>query len=474
MLFTMLATMAIVTQDQAALRAGPRESAAQQAVLWQGDSLEVRGRKLDYLQVWDHRRERGGFVRASQVRTTDLQPAEAPELLSVLRFVRDTPGAEALGVAYAAAYLQAVPPAQLGPEVFDAIGTMADRLARRAAMKPGQATSTTIAAHLEVVKFYGVAIGGTERDGQLQPCYDGEAFRRVLALPSTAEQRARAALGLTRHDCVDTSLSPAQRLPLDQWRAQVLDQLSAEQFAALPEQVRNQLRLRRAGVWASLAYQHARRHEPAATTAAQRALTELAAVNKAELSDDDRGAYQEAAMRVSASRWAAEPDAALTTAGLAIRTEPGQPGETCVQLVDSRQPQGKPLAGRCTYGLVWAASARANAAGNALALAVQPLDTWRELWVFRRSGKEWVIDALPPAANGPEIGYLEFAGWVPGTDRLLVARESKVEGRTRRSFEVLKLDTGGQAEKSAAAPDQIAAFARWQDPAWKRQTVSLR
>ena len=34
-----LATMAIVTQDQAALRAGPRDSAAQQAVLWQGDAL---------------------------------------------------------------------------------------------------------------------------------------------------------------------------------------------------------------------------------------------------------------------------------------------------------------------------------------------------------------------------------------------------------------------------------------------------
>ncbi|WP_395702530.1 hypothetical protein [Aquabacterium sp.] len=475
MLFTMLATMAIVTQDQAALRAGARESAAQQAVLWRGDALEVRGRRLDYLQVWDHRRERGGFVRASQVRVTELQPAEAPELLSVLRFVRDTPGAEALGVAYAAAYLQAVPPAQLGPEVFDAIGTLADRLARRAAMKPGQSSSATIAAHLEVVKFYGVAIGGTERDGQLQPCYDGEAFRRVLALPSSAEQRARAALGLTRHDCVDTSLSPVQRLPLDQWRAQVLDQLSAEQFASLPEQTRNQLRLRRAGVWASLAYQQTRRHEPAAAAAAaQRALGELAAVNKTELSDDDRAAYQEAAMRVSASRWAAEAEPTPAAAGLAIRTEAGQPGETCVQLVDARQPQARPLASRCTYGLVWAASARANPAGNALALAVQPLDTWRELWVFRRQGKDWVVDALPPAANGPELGYLEFAGWVPGSDRLLVARESKVEGRVKRSFEVLKPDTGGQAEKSAAAPDQIAAFARWQDPAWKRQTVSLR
>ena len=34
-----LATVAIVTQDQAALRAAPRDSAAQLAVLWQGDAL---------------------------------------------------------------------------------------------------------------------------------------------------------------------------------------------------------------------------------------------------------------------------------------------------------------------------------------------------------------------------------------------------------------------------------------------------
>ncbi|HEY9068450.1 MAG TPA: hypothetical protein VIO33_25925, partial [Burkholderiaceae bacterium] len=32
--------LAIVTQDQVALRAAPRDAAAQQAVLWQGDVLE--------------------------------------------------------------------------------------------------------------------------------------------------------------------------------------------------------------------------------------------------------------------------------------------------------------------------------------------------------------------------------------------------------------------------------------------------
>ena len=45
---------AIVTQDNTALRAAPRDSAATQAVLWQGDALEVRGQRADYLQVYDH------------------------------------------------------------------------------------------------------------------------------------------------------------------------------------------------------------------------------------------------------------------------------------------------------------------------------------------------------------------------------------------------------------------------------------
>mgnify|MGYP000437995935 FL=1 len=90
---------AIVVQDQASLRAAPRDGAQQQASLWQGEVLEVRGERLDYLQVWDHKRERGGFIRASDVRRVALTEAEGPALLAVMRFVQDTPGAEALGIA---------------------------------------------------------------------------------------------------------------------------------------------------------------------------------------------------------------------------------------------------------------------------------------------------------------------------------------------------------------------------------------
>src|SRR5439155_27114852 len=130
---------AIVTQDQAALRAAPRDAAAQQAVLWQGDALEVRGERLGYLQVYDHRRERAGYVLAAQLRRVSPAPEDAPALLAVLRFVRDTPGAEALGIAYAAAYLKAAPAGTITAEPFDALASMAERLAGRASVRQADA-----------------------------------------------------------------------------------------------------------------------------------------------------------------------------------------------------------------------------------------------------------------------------------------------------------------------------------------------
>ena len=120
-----LTVMALVTQDQTTLRAAPRDSAAQQAVLWQGDSLEIRGEKGDFLQVYDHRHERAGYVRASQVRRQSIKTEDAAELLSVVRLLRDTPGSEALGIGYVAAFLSAAPATSIDSEIFDALGSMA-------------------------------------------------------------------------------------------------------------------------------------------------------------------------------------------------------------------------------------------------------------------------------------------------------------------------------------------------------------
>jgi len=458
---------AIVIQDQAALRAAPKDSAQQQAVLWQGDALEVRGERMDYLQVYDHRRERAGFVRGAQVRMVSANSDDAPDLLAVVRFLRDTPGAEALGIGYAAAYLKAA--AAIGAEPFDALGTLADRLARRASTNRNKANDALIAAHLEVVASYGVTIRSFEHDGRMQLCYDGEAFRRVLALKSSDEQKARAALALTRPECVDPALTPIDRATLDTWRADVLDRVPR---GNLPEFLKNRLRLRSAGVWASIAFERARRGE-AVADAANLSISELAGVNKAELSEDDFGAYNDAAMRVGAARWAAEPMPTTLVAGLAVVTTPGQPGETCIKLVDKKRDLAHPLLQRCTFGTVWTNSARTNAYGSALALAVQPLDGWRELWLFHLGGDGWRVDVVPPGDDAPDVGYIEFAGWVPGANKLLAAREVRSGGKFTHSFEVLDLETLAVL-KRADKPDALSLFYRWQDPAWKRQTVSLR
>ncbi|MGV3569747.1 MAG: hypothetical protein ACO1PB_04045 [Ramlibacter sp.] len=469
-------TTAIVTTDHAVLRASPRDGAPQQAQLWQGEVLEVRGERLDYLQVWDHARERGGYVKATQVRRTALAAAEAPELLAVLRFIREAPGAESLGIGIAAAWLQAAPAevvrSEAGSEALDALGTLADRLAQRASAGAvgGRQSQAALSAHLEVASRYGVKFASYEQDGQVRICYDGDAFRRVLALPSQPAQQARAALALTQPACIYPQLRAPERHEVHLRHAQVLDGV---QGASLPGHVRNQLAMRRAALWSTIAYERARQGL-GAEAAAQRALAELASVQRADLPDADQGTYNDAAMRVNAVRWAAVAPAVESAAGTrpSIVTQPGRPGETCVLLVDARHDARAPLARRCTYALVWPQSASLDRGGTALALAVQPLEAWRELWLFRRQGGQWVIDVLPPASLQPGLGYAEFAGWVPG-GQLLVAREARGEGRYRRSYEVVAQDSLA-TRRQAADPAALGPFQRWQDPAWRRMSVSVR
>ena len=461
--------LAIVTQDNASLRAAPSGGAAQHAQLAAGDLLEVRGERLDFLQVYDHRRERAGYVRATQVRAVTANEDAAPQLMVVVRFLRDTPGAEALGIAYVAAYLKAAPARAIGAEPFDALGVMAERLARRASASG--APKAAVAA-LETVAPYGVRFASlTARDGAMTLCYDGDAFRRVLAQPgATADEQARAALALTRADCIDPSLPVRERMALNAWRAQTLDRIDAT--AALTGPAAQRLHARRAAVWASVAFDRSRQGE-SAQAAAQRAIDELAAVDRHELSDDDRAAYDDAAVRVGAARWAAQ-GSVVPEARLSIATQPGaEPGQTCVTLNDPKQAA---LARRCTYGTVWTASARVAADAKTAVLAVQPLDAWTELWVFRlqRNGR-WTIDALPPAAaSDTGVGYIEFAGFVPGQAKLLVARESRVGGQSQRRFEVLRLDGGFAAERWASTPQKLTAFSRWTDASWKQGSVILR
>jgi hypothetical protein len=461
-------TLAIVVQDRTALRAEARHSAVQHAELWSGDTLEVRGERLDYLQVYDHRRERAGFVRSSEVRRLSVAPEDAGELFAVVKFLRDSTGDESLGIGYFAAYLQAAPAKAIGADAFDALGRLADRLAQRASANRSAAREVVLAAQLEVVARYGVHIRSFEHGGRMQLCYDGEAFRRVLALPASDEQKARAALALTRPDCVDPDLTPVQQHALDDWRTDVLDRAPRE---GLSDLVKNRLRVRSAAVWASVAFQRARRGEDAEQAAA-RGLQELSQVDPRQLAEGDAEDYAEAAVRVGASRWAAEPQIAGKS-DLGILTEAGTPGQTCIALVDKKHDKNAPLLTRCTFGTVWSNSVRINSQGSALALAVQPLEGWRELWVFHREGADWQVDVVPPGTDTPDVGYIEFAGWVPGGKKLLAARESKTAGRFIQSFEVLDLATLN-VDKHAEKPEYLSIFYRWQDPLWKGQTLSLR
>jgi hypothetical protein len=126
-------------------------------------------------------------------------------------------------------------------------------------------------------------------------------------------------------------------------------------------------------------------------------------------------------------------------------------------------------------------SARVSADGRAAVVSVQPLDGWTELWVLRRDssgggGPAWQVDVLPPASCEPGLGYIEFAGWVPGGRTMLVSRETRNaegQGRWRRSFEVVSLDSLNTV-KQAASARASTLFGKWQDPRWRQGTLSLR
>jgi hypothetical protein len=466
MILSLTATIAIVVLDHTSLRAAPSSAATELTALSQGDVIEIRGERAGYLKVYDYHRERGGYLRGESVRPVALTEAAAPDLLAVLRFLRETPGSETLGISYGAAYLKAAPARALSAEPFDAIARMAERLADQASGSSSRPTDA--AAHLEVVEQFGIRMRSFERNGRMQVCYDGELFRRMLTMPGAGpEERAHAVLALTRPDCIDPALGPAPRAALDDERRQLLDEIKDADLAPL---LRTRLHVRRAGVWASIAYEQARRGEPV-ETAAGRALAELMAADPNELGEDRRSEYVDAVVRTGAVRWAASM-ATPAASGLTVSTAPGDPGQTCVTLGDSQHPHAAPLMRRCTYGIVWTASAHAIPQGPALVLAVQPLESWRELWVFHQDAGNWTVDVLSPGLDDPEEGYVDYAGFVPGSKRLLIAREVKEHGRFRRRFEELRLGDLALL-RQASSPELLRDFGRWQDVAWRRDTLAL-
>ena len=307
------AASALVLQDSTPLRAAPKDSAPLLTPLWRGEALEVRGVKGDWLQVWDHGRERGGFVRAPALLAIPEGEAALPELLAQLRLVRQQPGSEALGLGLAATLIERADPDWLagpeGAEMLDALVQLQDRLAERV-NNAGPQQQTSSAAHAEVAKRYGYPLRSLAlADGTQRLCPNEEPPRLLRAHPAAgAAAQARAALALTNPACIPADLPAAQQLALHTQRSAWLEGIP---LTDLPPTLRNRLLLRRAGVWSSLAFaERARDMRPAALMA----LEAWSQLIPAELGEDDAAALREAALRLAqpalrppgaapASRW---------------------------------------------------------------------------------------------------------------------------------------------------------------------------
>jgi hypothetical protein len=492
-------SVALVVEDPTTLRNAPRTDAAGQATLWRGDWLEVRGETAGFLKVYDHRRERPGYVRPTQVRIYRLDESVAPELRAIVRFLRDSAGSESLGIAYAALALKAAPAGAEPTEMLAAIGTMADRLARRASGRRDAAKDAMLAGELEVAASYGIklevvegepawtglggtqlrpprGVGGTPARSRL--CYDGEAWAGVLASPAaTPTDRARAALFFAEA-CGSVGSSPAAERERNDRRIAALATLDFAAERALPAALVGRVRLRRAEAFAWRAFDEARRgNADAGARAEATAVRELALCDRVALAPEDFDLYEQVAIEVAASRFAT--DAAAVSPGrrpAEVAFEPRAPGETCVR-VQVRSPRESHLAvERCSYGVVWQSSLRWAPSGTLATLAVQPLAAWTELWVLRRAGDgTWSIETLTPATADPEItvGYVESAGFSPDGRRLLVVRESRAAGRPSRRFQVLAAATLAVEHWSPSA-EQLGAFKRWSAPSWRAGTLALR
>src|SRR6185312_15772414 len=261
----------------------------------------------------------------------------APELAAVVRFLRDAPGYESLGIGYAALALRATPAGADTSGLLAAIGSMADRLARRASARRADAKDATLAAHVAVAESYGVKFevlepedvggwasgAGTPRGFPHPPakdsawrsqapstrlCYDGEAWSEVLASPGAAPaERAHAALFLSVDPCRDPVQPPAEARLWNDRRLRALESIDFAATNAIPAALGGRVRLRHAEALAWRAFDEARQgHAAAASRAESAAVRELALCDRGVLAPEDLDLYDETAVRVGASRWATE------------------------------------------------------------------------------------------------------------------------------------------------------------------------
>lgn len=479
--------MGLVMQKTVSLKAAPKDSARELAVLWQGEWVEVRDKRINYLEVYDHKRERAGYVKVSHLRESKFHQSETGEFLTLVRYLRDQRGSNSLGISLASAYLKAATPEQMnaqeGAEVLAAIGVFADRIASLASSNQtlSKPQNRYLTQQLEVASQYGVHFNQIDVNGQIRLCYDGETYRQVLALPADDITKAKAALSLTENACIHPDLSPVERAQIDVWRADVLSKVNSEH---LPEFLKNRIAMRKASILSSLSYARTRFSENKHALSLSgitgtsndlmlKAMQAFSQVDKSQLPDTDWPVYNNTAMLVNANRWALKTPVSSKQFGqLKLEMREGKAGETCVSL--HAKNQKAPLVERCTYSVVWPQSATINQKKNAIALAVQPMPGWRELWVFKKQKTDWTLAILPPNLHEAGLGYAEFAGWSPNGKQILLAKESRTpQGNYHRRYEVVNLATL-TVQRQARDVSILGAFQRWQDPIWLANSISIR
>ena len=487
--------VALVVQDQTPLRAAAHDDAPRQTTLSPGDWLEVRGERQGYLAGLRPPARAPG-LRAARRRCAATRSTRRRRRSSraIVDFLRDAPGQESLGIGYAALYLRAAP-AQRGRRraCFDALGDDG-RAARRGARRRACAKAGRRDAG-------GADRGGRElRRARSRSFEQRGAHARLLrrrgvparagARRRPAAARARAALGLTDPRVRRPARGPTAALDAGEVAGERARRRSTSARAAARRRPADVQRAPPAaaigdagGARVLRGARRATRRSPGRRARRRSASSQL--VDRSELADEDRLAYDEAALRVgdrAVGRRAGVAGARSVRARRRARRGRARPD------VRAPAPSRRSAAGGALRALhlrvrvaVVGARRAARRRGRDGRAAAASGGASCSCFVRREHG--WTADSMTPAAIDPELGYVELAGFSPDGTRLLVVREARASGPLgsphtlapwiEKRFQVLAVD-GLRVEKQSSSLAGFPTFKRWQSPEWARATLANR
>ncbi len=488
LLAALAVTVALVVQDQAPLRAAAHENAPRQTMLTAGDWLEVRGEQLGFLQVYDHRRERPGYVRTATVRSYGRRRDRGAEA----RGARRVPARRA-GRGVARHRLRRALPAggagrrRSAPRSSTRSGRWRSGSASGASARVARAGDGSLAAQLEVAESYGVHFVSFER--KRRDAASATTARRSAACSRSAGRGRRGSAprsGLTDRRCV----GPRARH----------DRGSGAREVAVGGAGRRGPREARSGG------SRVRTRAPAPPSlhrpvrprcprgAGRRPPRRAAGVRDGQARARARGPVRprrrrpphvrrgRAPIRVRPLGGRAPPRAVSICHGRRRDWPPAHPARrACVSgLARLRRP---PRSSTARTGVVWPSSVRVAPHDAAVVMAVELLPGWSELLVLHATPSGWTADTITPAALDPDIGYVELAGFSPDGSHLLVVREARASGplgapHTLAPWIRHVYDVVGTAdlhvEKEVSSLREVPASRRWETAEWRKRTLALR